>query len=108
MKKSEEKRDKRDPEFEKFVDDLGGFLKSYQRAARLSWEDLAREARLAPTTVRNLANRITKNPMSYTMWRTLQACGRADVINARQLRNLRIIEGRHASEADKHRKRKAS
>lgn len=56
-----------------FVDDLSGLLWNDPKGR--SWEQIAGEAKLCLSTVRNLATRETKNPHLRTVWKLLPVLG---------------------------------
>lgn len=61
-----------DPAYERFVGDLAGFLWRYKKATGKKWDHIRRDCNLAHDTVVRLADRKTRNPQGYTIWRILR------------------------------------
>ncbi len=62
-----------DQEFEKFLEDLRGYVWNDQKKTHRSWDTLARDANLSYTTVRNFAMGDTKRPHFGTIFKLMKA-----------------------------------
>lgn len=81
---------KREPEFDEFLQELALFLQRYRQTTGLGWNLIADEAGLNQKTVYRLAAGLSSNPMTFTLWRVLRACNRLNVIDRRPLRTKMI------------------
>jgi hypothetical protein len=78
-------------DFAIFVDDLGGLVWSCKTAAHATWQSLSAEVGVNAKTLERLANRKTKNPTAWTLWRVLRGLDNASVIRHSQLERYRGV-----------------
>lgn len=88
------KQDKKHPyaeQYATFVDDLGGFLWHIRMASHMSFQGMAQEIGVSEPTLRNLANRVTKNPQGRTIWAVLKGLDNRNIIRHSMLEQYRPL-----------------
>lgn len=76
-------------EYADFIDDVGGFLWAMRDAQHMTWTAVALNCDLSTSTVLKLANRVTQNPQTYTVWKIFRAFDKASLIRHSELEKYR-------------------